>query len=394
MTLHWKSNLPKTAIMTGGLLLSTALPLTAAQAMPVVGLSVGGQFTQSVNIVDADNGRNADGDTTTDTLEDEVLAQNAEIHFKGKTSLPSGTEFGFRVELEAESRDDGDQIDEHYLYVKGDFGKLILGAENGVGHLMQVRAPRFVPGLKAYDNSLTDAAIEKAYDIVLERNAIEDAHMSTKLEHISGDANKISYMTPKVGGLQVGVSFTPNNENRNGGENNAANVADAEQTDILELALRYSGKIGGVGYRFGYSSVEGETEGGGANEQDPESTSVGLQLSLGKYVFGGNMSEYENLGEVDDNYADSESIETVNYALKYRLNKTTDLGISFTDGEETHTDNSVTSYEEMMIGGGRKIAPGIRLGYYYTMTEATHGSGNDRKDSEVKLAGVTLDLKF
>ncbi|MGC6535255.1 MAG: porin, partial [Parvibaculales bacterium] len=186
--------------MTGGLLLGTALPLTAAQAMPIVGLSVGGQFTQSVNIVDADNGRDNDGRTI--TVEDEVLAQNAEIHFKGKTTLPSGTEFGFRVELEAESATD--QIDEHYLCVKGDFGKLILGAENGVGHLMQVRAPRFVPGLKAYDNSLTDAAIEKAYDIVLESNAIEDAHMSTKLEHISGDANKLSYMTPRVGGLQLG----------------------------------------------------------------------------------------------------------------------------------------------------------------------------------------------
>ena len=48
---------------------------------------------------------------------------------------------------------------------KSDYGKLILGAENGVGHLMQVRAPGFVPGLKMFDNSLTDEALEDAYDL-------------------------------------------------------------------------------------------------------------------------------------------------------------------------------------------------------------------------------------
>lgn len=128
-----------------------------AQAEPPK-LSIGGYFTQSINLLDADH---REGDETGD-IEDEVLAQNAEIHFKGSTKLRSGTEIGFRVELEAEAT--GDQIDEHYLYLKGDFGKLIMGAENGVGHLMQVRAPSFVPGLNFFDNSITDDAIEKAYD--------------------------------------------------------------------------------------------------------------------------------------------------------------------------------------------------------------------------------------
>lgn len=417
--------------------------LLPAQAEPPK-LSVGGYFTQSINLLDADH---RPGDSTAD-VEDEVLAQNAEIHFKGSTKLRSGTEIGFRVELEAESA--GDQIDEHYLYLKGDFGKLIMGAENGVGHLMQVRAPSFVPGLKFFDNSITDDAIEKAYDLSLNASdAIEDAHMSTKLEHISGDANKLSYMTPRVGGLQLGLSFTPNNEDKNGGENNAVDVSEAKQTDIVEMALQYTGRRGGVSYKLGYSTVEGETEGAGL---DPESSSVGLQVKVGKYQFGGNQSKYENLGTVDGKYTDSESIETTSYGLKYKLNNRTHLGIGFTDGEETHrpfsstyvsdlgdddeiggssddademrTITSIpakTNYEEITIGGGTKLGDGVFLGLYYTMSEAKHQTvsggaitapvavGDDEDpdtvgsvtpfevadtDAEVSMLGMTLTLKF
>ena len=441
----------KTIVSFSGLAaLFVTSALLPAQAEPPK-ISVGGYFTQSINLVDADHRP----DNETDDVEDEVLAQNAEIHFKGSTKLRSGTEIGFRVELEAESPgEDGDQIDEHYLYLKGDFGKLIMGAENGVGHLMQVRAPRFVPGLKFFDNSLTEDAIEKAYDLSLDADdAIEDAHMSTKLEHISGDANKLSYMTPRVGGLQLGLSFTPNNEDKNGGENNAVDVSEGKQTDIVEMAMQYSGRRGGVSYKLGYSTVEGETEGTGMeNEMDPKSSSVGLQVNFGKYQFGGNQSKYENLDTVDDKYTDSETVETVSYGLKYKLNNRTHLGIGFTDGEETHrpfsstyvsglgdddeiggtsgnTDetstltsmSAKTSYEEMTIGGGTKLGDGVFLGLYYTMSEAKHqtisggavtapvavGDDDDPDtvgsvtpfevadtDAEVSMLGMTLTLKF
>ena len=240
-----------------------------------------------------------------------------------------------------------------------------------------------------YDNSLTDDAPEKAFDITLDPNAIEDAHMSTKLEHLSGDANKLSYMTPKVGGLQLGLSFAPNNEDTEGGENNALNVGEAPQTDIIEMALRYSGKTGGISYRFGYSTVEGNTEANG--EADPESTSVGFRLGLGNWTFGGNQSEYDNLGQVDSlTYADSVSIETTNYGQKYKLNKDSYIGLTFTDGEETHSNGTLTSYDEAMNGGGTMLNSGVSLGYYYSMAEGKH----DEDDSEVSILGMTIALNF
>jgi outer membrane protein OmpU len=293
-------------------LLGASLP-AMAQDKPTIDLTLDGYFTQSVNLVDVDTKGGA-------SFEDEVLAQEGEIHFKAKTILPSGTEIGARVELEAEGATD-DLIDEHYLYLKGDWGKVILGAENGVGHLMQVRAPRFVPGLKMFDNSVTEEIIEDAYDLQLGSDVIEDAHMSTKLEHISGDANKFSYLTPKVGGLQVGVSFTPNNRDRNGGENNVATSYPGDgshrlQEDIIEMAFRFTGSYRGFGYRLSHSNVSSDTLLG---TLDPESNSTGLQVYWDDWVFGANLSEYENLQALpDDKYSGSANIETLNYALKYK----------------------------------------------------------------------------
>ncbi len=382
-------------------LTTTTALLALAGATPALAekmnFTVAGYFTQSLQLVDTDN-----------DFEDEVLAQNAEIHFKGKTKLDNGTELGFQVQLEAEGSASDDQIDEHYLYMRGEWGKLIIGAENGVGHLMQVRAPRFVPGLKFYDNSLTDDVYEGAYHRLIggevnnddddenDISIIEDAHMSTKLEHISGDANKLSYMTPRVGGLQLGGSYTPNNADRNGGENNAVQTtgtdAGANQDEIIEMAVSFKGRAAGLDYKLSYTTVDGNNV-DGESDTDPKSSSTGLAVSYGDWLFGGNISEYEHLDAVDnEKYANSEKIETSAYGLKYKLNKASHIGLGFTEGEETHTgDNAVTTeFEEMSIGGGTKLSDGVAVGYYYTKSDASHGDD----EGEVSMLGMTLDLKF
>ncbi len=359
---------------------------TVSAATPV-SVSVGGFFTQSLVSVDADT---PTGEADIE-LEDMALNQNGEVHFDGKTTLDDGTQIGFRVELEAEQSDD--QIDEHYIYAKGIWGKLIVGAENGVGHLGEVTGPRFVPGLKAYNNSLTNTVIEKAYDVAFGKSdVIEDAHMSTKLEHISGDANKLSYFTPRLIGLQLGFSLTPNNVDKNGGKSNFGEVSSAKQKDIVEYSASYSGKFNGGGFKFGATSVSASNT--DASKADPSSRGVGLHISYGDVTVGGNVTTYENLGSVSSKYESSKEVETAHYALTYKLNRSTTLGIGITNSEETRqngTHKGSVEYQELMIGGGSKLAPGISLGYFY---QATKASTAEKKSKEVGLLGMTLALKF
>ncbi len=276
---------------------------------------------------------------------------------------------------------------------------MIIGAENGVGHLMQVRAPRFVPGLKMFDNGVNEKVIEETYDAQLgEDDVIEDAHMSTKLEHISGDANKLSYLTAKVSGLQMAVSYTPNNADRNGGKNNvvSSDIGTAKiQENILELAMRYSGFYRGAGYRFSYSQVEGSSLGENA---DPKSASTGLQVYWSDWVFGANLSEYNDFDALaGDKYVDSARIETLNLGVKYKQGDNY-WGLGFTDSEEIDVASvgGATEYKEIMIGGGKKLTAGVQFGYYYQMTEVDRrsGTGTPKESAEANILGMTLALTF
>lgn len=378
------------ALSTAILTIASALPKASAEAAKD-GLSVGGFFTQSLNLVDIDDrdGRN---------FEHEVLTQNGEIHFKARKNMKSGALLEAHVQLEAAGEDD--QIDEHYISITADWGKLLIGAENGVGHLMQVRASSFVPGLKMYDNSLTDKSLEDAFNLMLDSDLadgnvpkiINDAHMSTKLEHISGDANKLSFITPKVGGLQLGVSFTPNNKQRNGSaENLAAEVRNADlQEDIIEVAMSYSARLGGVKYKFGYSDIEGDSLSG----DSPESQSAGLRIAWADYVIGLNQSTYDGLDALPDStYAEGE-IETQNIGFR-KGTTAAQWGLGFTRSEHSDASGALVEYEEMMIGGGRKLTDGVRLGYYYSQSEVTRPQETgEERSGELSSLGMTIDLRF
>ena len=78
-----------TGSLTGRLLLGSALGALMLATAPARaesepdGLSVGGYFTQSLNFVFID-------DSQGHTFEDEVLTQNAEIHFTARKRLDNG----------------------------------------------------------------------------------------------------------------------------------------------------------------------------------------------------------------------------------------------------------------------------------------------------------------
>jgi hypothetical protein len=106
-----------------------------------------------------------------------------------------------------------------------------------LGH---VGTQRFVPGLSSHDNELTDNIYFNTFNSVIGDDTVTYAHISTAPKLISGDANKVSYFTPRIVGLQFGGSFAPNNENANGSESNSGSIN--KQEDIFEMSLSYKGK--------------------------------------------------------------------------------------------------------------------------------------------------------
>lgn len=336
-------------------LLSTAIAAVIASPAMAFDVSVGGYYNSMAYSVDSDN--------TGVDYKDLSFQEDAEIIFKGKTKSDTGVEYGFQVQLEASSV--SDQVDEHYIYVKGGFGKIIVGAENSAAYLMQVSAPSFL-GWKTFDNNFETWSEVAKYEKPLHDN-------------YSGDANKFSYMTPKMNGFQLGFSFTPSGENSGGaGAGSEAMLLTenaSKHQDVMSYGVSYSGDLNGLKVKTSYTYEEGEKGG-----KDDSEYAVGLQVGFGDFTVGGHYFE------ADEPNGDDWEITTLGVA--YKMGNTT-IGLSVHDQEDAKTGQTNDSTKITVVGGSTKLTDGVKLTYSY---EAVESDNPDKGDSD--FIGIGLLFKF
>jgi len=166
-------------------------------------------------------------DFTTDT----------EIHIQGvNTDDETGIRYGITVEFEADPQA-GEEIDESWIFIDGGFGGFRLGNEDGAVDNMKLGAYAIAAGTGGIDGQGTVGSVGFA-------------------PTNSGDSTKIRYDSPSIGGLRIGVSYTP----AGGIEgNNQANEVAFNAEDWLEGGLVYTGSFGGLDLRA--SGVVGANNG-------------------------------------------------------------------------------------------------------------------------------------
>lgn len=299
---------------------------------------------------------------------DDYFLEDGEIIIKGEGSSDGGLTYGFQVQIENSAS--GDSTDEHYAYVKGDFGKVIVGGENAVADLMTVSAPKFL-GWKTYDNKFDTWKDTVGYKKPLVGN-----------EDLSRDSAKLSYYTPKINGLQLGVSWTPNTKEPSGPSGALNQVADSDYEDVMSYAVRYSGELGGSKVKLSYSFEEGDSN---DRSKDAEGSSFGVNVSNGPWEIGGTFYEAEDLAEDYD-------IETSHYGIQYKLGSNTKIGVAIHDQENSSYAGVKGSDTEItVIGGSYKIGPGAKLTVSFEDAEQDNVSGTD---VDADFLGVGLLLKF
>mgnify|MGYP001277787721 FL=1 len=322
---------------------AAALFTVPAVAGPMA-VTVGGYYNALVYSQDVDN---------TDTR-DVGIHNDAEIYFKGKGTTNGGLEIGFMVQLEAEGSGESDHIDENYVYVKGDFGMVEIGAENNAPYKQQVAAPKIF-GWKTYDNNFETWSESSAFDKPL-------------MDGIDSDALKINYYTPKINGFQFAASYTPDTSDTSG---DSGLYSDSGSGTATAFGIAYSGEIGGMGVKasYGINELDEDT---GVDEAEDEA--FGLSVSSGKLTVGGNFQTVERGADERD---------ILHYGIQYRLSKTSKIGVIVHDQEE----ESGSQLDILAVGGSTKLGAGTTLTYSFeSLEDDTYG------DSE--FFGVGLLLKF
>ncbi len=138
-------------------------------------ITIGGYMNQYVGFASTDTFA---GETITDV----DIQEDGEVHFLPSIVAGNGLKFGVNVQLENMSG--GDQIDEAFLFVRGSFGEILLGDEDGAAYAMHYGVQSQGIGLDAGD----------AENWILDQSGVLTG--TGNFDNIDDDSAKIRYITP------------------------------------------------------------------------------------------------------------------------------------------------------------------------------------------------------
>ncbi|HEY3147675.1 MAG TPA: porin [Dongiaceae bacterium] len=278
---------------------ATLLANGPACASQPIKLGVGGFFREAYMAVFDDDGegelgneRNTDG-----------FFNDAEVHFKGETTLDNGLTVGAHIELKGETN--SDQIDETWIYFSGGFGELKLGSTNDALVGTCLLPPGGTANFSAFSPHMWGANndVFAANFPALTSNAVCISADDRE------DAQKIIYISPIFGGFQLTLSYTPNggDENHNGVSSGFIQVGgphvgmpvneDGESRHNFSTyaTYQYVGKGWGL-TAGGGGSFEGHVEQGpGPDRREQQFYQAGLNLTVGAFAVGGVFEYYNDL---------------------------------------------------------------------------------------------------
>jgi hypothetical protein len=337
-----------TALATAGLIAGVAGNAAAADR---INIGVHGYHQQFIAAVDQDYSNRTPGRTGAQDSTNLVdQKHNSEICFVGETTLDNGITFGVNVQLEGNTS--GDQIDESYLYVKGDsLGMFILGDENNAGYLLHVGAPD--GGISIDSGDLTSDSMWVSPVTGLFNTAIN----TTNLRFQDNDSGKITYISPRFAGVQLGASFIPNFEP--GGDNNSSlKVNGANINNGFAGGVNYTEDFNGFGVKLSLGALYGNNAADSVtgNDDDLFAWNLGSQFSYAGFSFGGAYVKGDGgLGTI--NRANSSSW-TVGAA--YEVGPYT-VGINYMKGQSNPTATGGKQHlDQGIISGSYQLGPGIR----------------------------------
>jgi hypothetical protein len=337
-----KQLLTTTAMVTAGIF---AVSGAALAKKPT--LTVGGSTEQIFGIgsnaddFDAANGQRAGFDQQSDT----------EVHFKGSVTLDNGIKIKTRTELEGNSAGGagaGDNIDENWMRISGSFGEIRLGSGDAAGQVMTTGY------LGTWSTGVGQLLAFDTTDWITRPGTVSASTVGRV--DLSSDAEQISYYTPRMSGLQLGVSYIPSD---NEDVNNSRPLNTAGDRDGFSMGLNYVGKFNGagVGLAVGYAT-EDETTAGVSNR---EVWAVGGRIDFQGIRIGMSFQDLEEQHNETTNVTTAAGQETFEIGLRYTMGKDA-FSITHLNAETNATQSTGLNGDETEVTAlayRRVLGPGV-----------------------------------
>ena len=347
-----------TALFAVGAIASTAV------AADKIKLGLGGYWRGMAQFGNNDS----DAAGADDGLRDHGFGQESEIYFSGSTKLDNGIKFGVAVQLEGETS--GDQIDNTWIYSSGSFGRVEFGETWGPSLLMSY-------GSVGEKNHTGDFA---SFNPQTNLNGLGFNSYGGGAGASGLPTEKLAYYTPRVGGLQVGISYAPEpkNANANGTQDSEVGVSSATQrgSEMIDMGVNYTGKMGGASVAVSTTYWSSSTEppgAGGTADADVDGYSVGAQVGMNKIKIGGRYTKHNDLnGRGNDRVNWRMGVDYAMGAWSY--------GFTYQKATQDVTATTEDVSEYMSLGAAYTVGPGIQFGggiVSVSYDDATNAAGSE-----------------
>jgi predicted porin len=336
--------------------------------------------------------------------------------------LDNGLEVGARVELEGEDddslvvvfdevSDDGDQIDEAWIWFSGGFGEIRIGSDDEALANSCILPPGGTANFSAFSPNQWGANSLNEFPIAAVSNSactgVDDR----------GDAQKIIYFSPLFHGFQLSASYTPNPDTERHGDGGGTHVGmppktfggddpDADADASVYLTYSHQGRDWGLTWGGGASWEMGTDSSAVSDFKDQDFYQTGLNIDIGRFSIGGVFEYYNDINSFESigfdsgtkldawvagggiaytyrawtfgaqysyredtfrtlsNFGDNtieqvqqRAVATVNYALGPGINLDGEVGYTWRDRDpETGLDETDDDYDGLEIGIGTALS--------------------------------------
>jgi predicted porin len=146
---------------------------------------------------------------------------------------------------------DNDTIERLFAFVQTGFGRLEIGEQDGAGYALALTGPEIDPQV-----SLEARTISLFRSPVTHRDFAQFFKQVTAAQSSSNYA-KLNYLSPRLFGVQIGASFTPQTLRTPLPWTGNPSNRPSTQRDIWELAANYTGYVSGVAIGFSGAYAQG-----------------------------------------------------------------------------------------------------------------------------------------
>ena len=350
---------------------AVALGLALASPAGAVKLSIGGFIDKHIGVGENDSAYDAGA---TDSVAWDVK-DDSEILFKASGKLDNGMSVAGRMELEGGTHIGSDPVDETWLSLSGSFGQIILGVHDLAGK-------RLTAGVQG--SFLMGAGPALPYNIgnwISKPSGVSTegtAHVET-----SGDGDGVSYMSPRVSGLQFGIGYAANATQDNNGK-----VLKSADYDHISGGLNYTTKAGGMSVTAGIGWASAKSA---ASTSGDDAMEVGYGVKVKSGPIEVALSLHDRSERANSTYTTASSgAETYEFGVRYTMgaNKFAFV-MADSQGDGSHNgaakDDSSTTYA---ISMSRPLGKGAT--WHATYFYADHDEGTSGSASSLSNSGYAL----